>query len=404
MTLRPTRSRSRSSASSVCPASRNCVTASCSSRSALPVSWWKPYSRPRACSTVSSASESLPRAATVSSSRSGRERSVTYRSCGRTRRPARRRGSGGGGGDRCVDEPLGELAAVRGGAVRAQQPTGEVHAVDDQVHLGGEVLGVPRHQLGGEGEQPHVQLVLVVGGGAAGRVLRVVVLAADVGERAPAEADPGDVLLHGVHDGQQGGAGVVVQPVEVGVDVAEHGGGLTGEIGADEVVLALEEPVHRHLAQAGLPDQLVHADTARAAGREQSLSGVQDDLLTLCAGATGRCGTVLGRVQGKSRSSHEADRATVRDGAVRGTPGFPGPCGTRPLRRENPGTAGVGGAVVTPRGGAGGGGGAGQARRIRRGFASNRMTGACGACPSLSSVRCALSWSTWRSRSSSCMA
>ena len=42
MTLRPTRSRSRSSASAAWPASRSWSTASCSSRSALPVSWWKP--------------------------------------------------------------------------------------------------------------------------------------------------------------------------------------------------------------------------------------------------------------------------------------------------------------------------------------------------------------------------
>src|SRR3954470_881652 len=239
MTLRPTRSRSRSSASWVCPASRNWVTASCSSRSALPVSWWKPYSRPRACSTVSSASESLPRAATVSSSRSGRERSVTVRSCGRTRRPAHRRASGGGGGDRCVDEPLGELAAVRGGAVGAQQPTGEVHAVDDQVHLGGEILGVSGYELAGQRGQPHVQLVLVVGGGAAGRVLWVVVLAADVGEGAAAEAGAGHVALDGVDDRQQRGARVALEAHELRVDEREHRGGLAGEVRPDQIVLAL---------------------------------------------------------------------------------------------------------------------------------------------------------------------
>ena len=101
---------------------------------------------------------------------------------------------------------------------------------------------------------------------------------------------------------------------------AEHGGGLAGEVGADQVVLALEEPVDRHLAQAGLADQLVHADAARAAAGEEPLGGVQDDRLTLGAAAANR---------GRRLSSAGArDRAAVtqrmvhhiRDGAVRGTP------------------------------------------------------------------------------------
>ena len=69
---------------------------------------------------------------------------------------------------------------------------------------------------------------------------------------------------------------------------AEHRGGLAGEVGPDEVVLALEEPVDRHLAQAGLADQLVHADAARAAAGEEPLGGVQDDRLALGAAAADR--------------------------------------------------------------------------------------------------------------------
>ena len=101
---------------------------------------------------------------------------------------------------------------------------------------------------------------------------------------------------------------------------AEHRGGLAGEVGADQVVLALEEPVDRHLAQAGLADQLVHADAARAAAGEEPLGGVEDDRLPLGAAAADR---------GRDASSAAArDRAAVtqrmvhhiRDGAVRGTP------------------------------------------------------------------------------------
>src|SRR4051794_39007390 len=182
MTFRPTRSRSRSSASRVWPASRNWRTASCSSRSALPVSWWNPYSSPRACSTVSRASESLPRAVTVSSSRSGRERSVmdpSLSSAPLQGPAASMRAVGQGGpfsGGRRVDQLLGQLPAVRRRTVGTEQPAGEVHAVDDQVDLRGEVLTAVRDQLVGEPLEPQVQLELVVGCGAAGRVLRVVVL------------------------------------------------------------------------------------------------------------------------------------------------------------------------------------------------------------------------------------
>src|SRR3954451_19726942 len=68
--LRPTSSRSIRSASSSCPDVRSCSHASPSRRSAVPVSWWKEYRWPRARSTVSSASVSLPTASAVASSTS----------------------------------------------------------------------------------------------------------------------------------------------------------------------------------------------------------------------------------------------------------------------------------------------------------------------------------------------
>src|SRR4051794_6682717 len=116
---------------------------------------------PRACSTVSSASESLPRPSTVVSSRSGRVRSVvTGPWCRGSGRVARQAGptarSAGADGD--GDQPLGELATVRGRAVGPEQAPGEVHAVDDQVDLGGEVFAVARGDLLGQALQAHVQL------------------------------------------------------------------------------------------------------------------------------------------------------------------------------------------------------------------------------------------------------
>src|SRR3712207_6081324 len=90
---------------------------------------------------VSRASESLPRPSTVVSSRSGRLRSVlTGPSCDAPY------GAAGSAGDGDVDEPLGQLATVRGGAVGAKQPTREVHPVDDEVHLRGEVLARARRE------------------------------------------------------------------------------------------------------------------------------------------------------------------------------------------------------------------------------------------------------------------
>src|SRR3954449_7524519 len=291
MTLRPTSSRSRSSASSVCPALRNRSTASCSWRSAVPVSRWKPYSSPRACSTASSASDNLPSASTVVSSRSGRVRSMLTRpSCGAASSDARDTAQLGG----VVDQLLGEPASVRGRAVGAEQAAGEVHAVDDQVDLGGQVVAVAGQQLVGQPLQPRVQLELVVGGGAACRVLRVVVLAADVGERAAAETGAGDLALDVVDDGEQRGPRVAVAAGQFGVDEREDGCGLAGQVGADQLVLALEQPVDRHLAQAGLADQLVHADAARAAGREEALGGVEDDRLPLGAAAANRGRGVVG--------------------------------------------------------------------------------------------------------------
>src|SRR3712207_2012385 len=102
---------------------------------------------------VSRASESLPRPSTVVSSRSGRLRSVlTGPSCGALY------GAAGSAGDGDVDEPLGQLATVRGGAVGAQQSPGEVHPVDDEVHLRGEVVPRARRDLLGEPLEPGVQL------------------------------------------------------------------------------------------------------------------------------------------------------------------------------------------------------------------------------------------------------
>ena len=131
---------------------------------------------------------------------------VTGPSCG-GRRTGRR---GQARATAIVDQALGELAAVRGRAVGAEQAAGEVHAVDDQVDLRGEVLAGAGHDLVGQPLEAHVQLELVVGGGAAGGVLRVVVLAADVGERAAAEAGAGDVALDGVDDREQRGARVAL--------------------------------------------------------------------------------------------------------------------------------------------------------------------------------------------------
>src|SRR5829696_6314898 len=102
---------------------------------------------------VSRASESLPSPSTVVSSRSGRVRSsVTPQACGATGPAARRdaRGgsdSGGGAGQRGADEPFGQPAAVGRRTVGAQQPAGEVHAVDDEVDLGGEVLAGAGEEL-----------------------------------------------------------------------------------------------------------------------------------------------------------------------------------------------------------------------------------------------------------------
>src|SRR3712207_3039893 len=210
---------------------------------------------------VSRASESLPRPSTVVSSRSGRLRSVlTAPSCGASRVPAGRpRGSAvletavdsASGG---VDEPLGQLAAVRGGTVGAQETAGEVHPVDDQVDLRGEVLAGARGDLLAEALEPGVQLELVVGGGAARGVLRVVVLAADGGEGTATEAGTGDVGLDGVDHRQQRRPRVALEALELGVDAGEHGGRLAREVGADQVVLALEQPVD---------------ETGRALGRER---------------------------------------------------------------------------------------------------------------------------------------
>src|SRR3954469_9415301 len=199
---------------------------------------------------TSSASESLPSASTVAESRSGRVRSfATGPSWGAAAPGAdpglRRFGSGAGDGG--VDELLGQLPAVRGRAVGAEQAAGEVHAVDDQVDLRGQVVAPPGQQLVGQPLQPGVQLELVVGGGAASRVLRVVVLAADVGERAAAEAGTGDLALDVVDDGEQRGARVAVATGQLGVDEGEDRGGLAGQVGADQLVLALEQPVDRHL-------------------------------------------------------------------------------------------------------------------------------------------------------------
>src|SRR3954454_8933347 len=296
MTLRPTSSRSRSSASAVAPASRSSLTASWSSWSALPVIWWKPYSSPRAASTVSSASESLPRPSTSVPSRSGLVRSsATGSSSGRRAPLARRetrRGSGARAGD--ADQSLGQLPTVRGGSVGAEQPAREVHAVDDQVDLRGEILAGAGDDLVGEPLEPAVQLELVVGGGAARGMLRIVVLAAHVVEGAAAEAGAGDVALDGVDDRQQRGARVTLQPDQFRVDEREHRRRLACEVGADEVVFALEEPVDGHLAQTGLPDQLVHSDAARATAGEESLGGVQDDRLPLGAAAAKRSPGVRG--------------------------------------------------------------------------------------------------------------
>jgi hypothetical protein len=223
-------------------------------------------------------------------------------------------------GDGDVDEPLGQLATVRGGAVGPQQPTGEVHPVDDEVHLRGEVLARARGDLLREALEPGVQLELVVRGGAARGVLRIVVLTADVGERAAAEAGPRDVGLDGVDDRQQRRPRVVGEALELGVDAGEHGGRLAREVGADQVVLALEQPVDGHLAQTGLADQLVHPHAARAAGGEQPLGGVQDDGLPLRpTPADGNRGIVGG--EGDGGCGHAGDAAAGRDGAVRGTPG-----------------------------------------------------------------------------------
>ena len=128
---------------------------------------------------------------------------------------------------------------------------------------------------------------------------------------------------------------------QLGVDEREHRGGLAGEVGADQVVLALEEPVDRHLAQAGLADQLVHPDAARAPAGEEPFGGVEHDGLPLGAAAANRAravfgqGVVGGDLQG---GGHAAMVHHSRDGAVRGTPrdvalcdegppGFPGPRG-----------------------------------------------------------------------------
>ena len=164
----------------------------------------------------------------------------------------------------------------------------------------------------GQALEAHVQLELVVGGGAAGGVLRVVVLAADVGEGAAAEAGAGDVALDGVDDREQRGARVALEADELGVDERQHGGGLAGEVGPDEVVLALEEPVDRHLAQAGLADQLVHADAARAPAGEEPFGGVEDDGLPLGAAAANRAPASAAARRRRRRGSGRRSRS---DGA-----------------------------------------------------------------------------------------
>ena len=88
-------------------------------------------------------------------------------------------------------------------------------------------------------------------------------------------------------------------------------GGLAREVGADQVVLALEEPVDRHLAQAGLADQLVHADAARAAAGEEPLGGVQDDRLPLGAAAANRCRGVVRWRRGTGRRSRQGSCTTA---------------------------------------------------------------------------------------------
>lgn len=127
----------------------------------------------------------------------------------------------------------------------------------------------------------------------AGWVVVVVVLGGGVAEGASPEVGSPQVAFDSVKDGVESRAGIHAV-VDLVVDELQDGGGVTVEVGTDELVLGGKHPVDAHLAKAGLGDQPVHPNRVDTVGGEETGCRVQDYAAPFVGGEAGCAGALLG--------------------------------------------------------------------------------------------------------------